>query len=117
MPHHRQFAPASERGACKTACTTDGGVDSDLRAIGPVALCEHDVTRVIYGGTKPTFAVCVECARVSGPYWIKWRACRIDSPELEELPEIAMYCPACAHREFGPPRRRRLGERRREPRG
>jgi len=59
----------------------------------------------------------VECGRVSGPYWIRWRGCRIDSPELEEPPEIAMYCPACARREFGPPRHRPLEERRREPRG
>ena len=58
----------------------------------------------------------MEWGRVSGPYWIRWRACRIDSPELEEQPEIAMYCPACARRQFGLPRHCPLEERRRQPR-
>ena len=71
---------------------------------------------MIYGGTTPTFAECVECGRLSGPYWIRWRAYRVDDPELEEAPEIAFYCASCADREFGPPRRRPLEERRQKPR-
>jgi hypothetical protein len=73
---------------------------------------------VIYGGRQPAqpFATCVECGRISGPYWIGWRACRIDEPDSGEGPEIALFCPACADREFGTPRRRPLVERRRGPR-
>jgi hypothetical protein len=47
---------------------------------------------------------------------MRWRACRIDLPDSGEEPQIALYCPGCAEREFGPPRRRPLLERRREPR-
>ena len=74
---------------------------------------------VIYGGRQPAqqFAQCVECRRVSGPYWMRWRACRSDVPDSGEEPQIALYCPGCAEREFGPPRRRPLVDRRREPRG
>jgi predicted RNA-binding Zn-ribbon protein involved in translation (DUF1610 family) len=73
---------------------------------------------VIFAGGQPEqrFARCVECRRISGPYWIRWRAVRIDEPETAEEPEIALYCPSCAEREFGRPRRRPLAERRRRPR-
>jgi hypothetical protein len=53
---------------------------------------------------------------VSGPYWIRWRAVRIDEPDTRDEPEIAIYCPSCAEREFGRPRQRPLAERRRHPR-
>ena len=52
-------------------------------------------------------ATCIECGQVSGPLWMSWRAYRVDDPESSE-PEIALYCPACATREFGPRPRRRL---------
>lgn len=72
---------------------------------------------MIYGGGDlPRFARCSECDRVSGPYWIGWRACRVDDPERDEPPSLAFYCPACALREFGPPRRRPLADRRKHTR-
>jgi hypothetical protein len=51
---------------------------------------------------------CRECGISSGAFWIRWRAYRTDDPELNEPPALAFYCPACADREFGPPRRSRL---------
>ena len=51
---------------------------------------------------------CRECGISSGAFWIRWRAYRIDDPELDESPALAFYCPACADREFGPRRRPRL---------
>jgi hypothetical protein len=86
-------------------------------AMVAVDLADDDGT-VIFTGRQPAqpFAECVECGRISGPYWIRWRACRVDEPDTNEEPEIALYCPACAEREFGPSRRRSLGERRRRPR-
>ena len=83
----------------------------------PAGQIAHDAT-VIFAGRQPAqpFAKCVECGRISGPYWMRWRACRIDLPETGEEPQIALYCPGCADREFGPPRRRPLVDRRSEPR-
>jgi hypothetical protein len=73
---------------------------------------------VIFSGRQPAqpLATCVECGRISGPYWIRWRACHIDEPDTDDEPEIALYCPACAERALGPPRRRPLVERRSRPR-
>jgi hypothetical protein len=73
---------------------------------------------VIYGGRQSaqSFVQCVECGRISGPYWIRWRAYRTDGPDGDAQPEVTIYCPGCADREFGPPRRRPLVERRRTPR-
>ena len=51
---------------------------------------------------------CRECGSSSGAFWIRWRAYRIDDPELEEPPALAFYCPACSDREFGARRRNRL---------
>jgi hypothetical protein len=65
---------------------------------------------------EPRLAQCVECGRISGPYWMRWRACRNDDPDGREEPQIALYCAACAESEFGPPRRRPFEERRGEPR-
>jgi hypothetical protein len=48
---------------------------------------------------------CRECGISSGAFWIRWRAYRCDDPERDEQPELAFYCPACADREFGRPRR------------
>lgn len=108
----------------------DADAGSTLNCLGPLVLpgsavwlmvsrgdIEH-VPAVIFSGRQPElrFAECVECGRVSGPYWIRWRACRVDEPETDDVPEIALYCPACAQREFGLPRRRPLLERRSRPR-
>jgi hypothetical protein len=35
---------------------------------------------------------------------VGWRAYRVNVEEGDE-PAVAFYCPACAEREFGPPRR------------
>ena len=77
----------------------------------------HDPA-VIFAGRQPEqlFAECVECRRISGPYWIHWHAVRVDEQDTHDEPEIALYCPACAEREFGPLRRRPLADRRRRPR-
>jgi hypothetical protein len=48
---------------------------------------------------------CRECGISSGAFWIRWRAYRTDDPEFHEPPALAFYCPACADREFGRPRR------------
>jgi hypothetical protein len=73
---------------------------------------------VIFAGRQPAHPLvqCVECNRISGPYWIRWRAYLIGEPDSDEPPELTLYCPACADREFGPPSRRPLVERRRRPR-
>jgi hypothetical protein len=74
---------------------------------------------LIYGGRrveKSRIAECIECGRLSGFLWTRWRAYRVDDPEAEGPPELAFYCPACALREFGPPRRRPLEDRRMNPR-
>lgn len=65
---------------------------------------------------EPRLAQCVECGRISGPYWMRWRALRIEEPESGEEPQLALYCAACAESEFGPPRRRPLDERRKQHR-
>jgi hypothetical protein len=46
-------------------------------------------------------AHCAECDCSSGLGWRGWRAYRPDDPELAEPPELALYCPSCAEREFG----------------
>jgi hypothetical protein len=47
-------------------------------------------------------ATCIECQTMSGLRWTGWRAYRVDDPELDEPPALALYCPRCARREFGP---------------
>jgi hypothetical protein len=70
---------------------------------------DHDPT-VITVRRQP--AECARCGRVSGPYWWRWRAYRLDRPGAGEEPELAIYCQTCANRTFGLPRRRPLVERR-----
>lgn len=50
--------------------------------------------------------VCVECSRASDHFWRGWLADRIDEPETDDEPKLAFWCPDCAEREFGRPRRR-----------
>ena len=50
---------------------------------------------------QANLATCVQCRTLSGPHWASWRAYRVDDPELNEPPALALYCPACAEREFG----------------
>ena len=46
-------------------------------------------------------AVCVECGCTSDPLWTGWLAYRVDDPETDPNPELGLYCPGCAAREFG----------------
>jgi hypothetical protein len=47
---------------------------------------------------------CVQCGCASGLYAAGWRGYRTD-PEQREAPELVFFCPTCAEREFGEPRR------------
>jgi hypothetical protein len=77
----------------------------------------HD-QMVIFAGRQSAhpLANCSVCGRVSGPYWWRWRAYRIEDPEFGDLPRVAVYCQSCADRKFGAPLRRPLVERRKVPR-
>jgi hypothetical protein len=44
---------------------------------------------------------CAQCSKLSSGYWVGWRACRSDDPELAEPPTLAFFCLECAEREFG----------------
>jgi ribosomal protein L44E len=46
---------------------------------------------------------CVECGAESDEFARGWRAYRLDDLDVwdEDEPEISMYCPECARREFG----------------
>jgi hypothetical protein len=45
---------------------------------------------------------CEECGRLSdGRAW-KWRGYRADEPDTRDAPDVVLYCPGCATREFGP---------------
>jgi hypothetical protein len=48
---------------------------------------------------------CAECGTLSGLRWAGWRAYRVDDPDTNEPPALALYCPACAEQEFGHSRR------------
>jgi hypothetical protein len=45
---------------------------------------------------------CVECGAKPDERAEGWRGYRVDDPDGNELPELAVYCPCCAQREFGP---------------
>ena len=93
---------------------TFGEEEQAVRLMAVSARLDED--RIVIFSGRQSLAMCVECGQVSGPYWMRWRAVRIDEPDTDAEPEIALYCPQCAGREFGPERRRPLGERRRRPR-
>jgi hypothetical protein len=44
---------------------------------------------------------CQECAVAPTGSWRGWRACRTDEQGTDDPPAVALYCPACADREFG----------------
>ena len=44
---------------------------------------------------------CAECEAVAPAALDGWKVVRFDDPELDDAPQIAVYCPACAKREFG----------------
>ena len=54
---------------------------------------------------RANVATCVECGSLSGLRWAGWRAYRVDDPETNEPPALALYCPTCATQEFGHSRR------------
>jgi len=43
---------------------------------------------------------CIECRRESAS-GSRWRAYLADDPRDDDPPEVALYCPSCAEREFG----------------
>lgn len=43
---------------------------------------------------------CIECRRESAT-GRHWRAYLADDPRDDDPPELALYCPSCAEREFG----------------
>jgi hypothetical protein len=45
---------------------------------------------------------CIECGAEERETAAGWRAMIAEDPEGVEEPEVAIYCPACAEREFGP---------------
>lgn len=83
---------------------------------GPDAPFAND--SIVIGDSQPAhrLARCAECKSSSGPFWMQWRACRTDVPGIDEEPALALFCPDCANREFGPLRLRPLVDRRRAPR-
>jgi hypothetical protein len=46
---------------------------------------------------------CVECGRESADKAVGWRALLNGEPDEDEY--VAIFCPVCAEREFGPSRR------------
>ena len=50
---------------------------------------------------------CIECGRVAPKqaHAKGWRAYIVDDPDEPEEMEVAVYCPECGEREFGPPER------------
>ena len=49
--------------------------------------------------TRPAPLVCIECAEVEDDSGRGWRTYLADGAEFVE-PELLVYCPACARREF-----------------
>ena len=45
--------------------------------------------------------VCAECGCVADDEARGWQGYREDLPDEEEPPSVALFCPACAAREFG----------------
>jgi hypothetical protein len=43
---------------------------------------------------------CIECRRESS-VGFRWRAYLADDPRDDDSPEVAVFCPSCAEREFG----------------
>ena len=48
---------------------------------------------------------CVECGGELDVAAAGWRAYLLEGDGVDE-PEILLYCPDCAYKEFGPPRKR-----------
>ena len=43
---------------------------------------------------------CIECRRETS-VGCRWRAYLADDPRDDDPPEVAVFCPSCAEREFG----------------
>jgi hypothetical protein len=50
---------------------------------------------------KPGTLVCAECDRRSSAMARGWVGLRADDHEDRGAPEVAIFCPVCARREFG----------------
>ena len=44
---------------------------------------------------------CVECGGRTKEFELGWAAVRVDDPDGESPPEVAVYCARCFAREFG----------------
>jgi hypothetical protein len=44
---------------------------------------------------------CVECGETAAAAERGWQALLVEDPDGADPPEVALYCPACAEREFG----------------
>ena len=64
-------------------------------------MSEGSEDRVRTRFTSGSLVRCAECGCSSGVRWAGWRACRMDDVTRNELPELAIFCPECAEREFG----------------
>lgn len=51
----------------------------------------------------PDRLACEECGAVADVEVHGWRAYIVDDPDEDPSPALAIYCPACADREFGDP--------------
>jgi hypothetical protein len=73
----------------------------------------HRIAQVTYGGTATPDATghvrgslllsCVGCGKVTAPKvwnWPNYQFCELD---LREVPEVPVYCPSCAERQFDLP--------------
>ena len=81
------------------------GTARDDRGVRPQALTmgsRGDTAATTGRGNRVVVAVtCAQCKKLSTGYWVGWRACRSDDPELDESPTLAFFCLECAEREFG----------------
>jgi hypothetical protein len=53
---------------------------------------------------QPIVLTCLECGARADERARGWRALIPYFEEEEEAPDLSIYCPACAEREFGPSR-------------
>lgn len=61
---------------------------------------------------RPTLLTCLECGARSDQEARGWRALIPYYSDEEQAPNLSLYCPSCAEREFGlPGSRPRLGHR------
>ena len=73
-----------------------------------MAIWRTSPTRRIIVSVPPAELVCVECRRRADSQARGWQAHLVESDDNEDEDEVVFFCPACAAREFGELRQRRL---------